>query len=156
MIAERVEQSFELAGAAAACRELAVFEQDIRGTTELGRRDPVPHDLADAGDLIHRAERTVVAGLPREPRAERGRRRARDELGRRCGQLLLALGIDLSECIDAHDLVNDDAPIADRVDELARDEVGECGFGVIVFGQRGDRGRCHSLAQDRERFERGA
>src|SRR5207302_1757713 len=79
-IAERVEQRLELAGAAAARRELAIREQYVGRAVALAGGEPVPHDLAHARDLIHRAERAVIAGLPRETRADRDRRRARDEL----------------------------------------------------------------------------
>ena len=68
-IAERVEERLELAGTAAARGELAIGEQDVGGALAVTGGEPVPHDLAHARDLIHRAERTVIAGLPREARA---------------------------------------------------------------------------------------
>ncbi len=155
-IAERVEQRLELSGTAAARGELAIGEQHVGGAIALAGGDPVPHDFAHARDLIHGAERAVVAGLPGEARALRDRGGRRDQLGGGGGQPLLGIHVELREHVDAHDLVEHDAAVADGVDELARDQRGECRFDVDAGRERADRGRRDGLAQDRERFESGA
>ena len=155
-IAECVEQRLELAGTTAPRRELAILEQNIGRARAIACGEPVPHDFADARDLIHRAERAVVAGLPREPRALRDGRRTCDELGRCRRQALLGRGIELREDVDAHHLVKHDATVADGIDELAREQAGERGLRVDTRCERGNgRGR-DCLAQDRECLERRA
>ncbi len=154
-IAERVEQRFELACTTRAGGELAELQQHVGGLLALAGGEPVPHDLAHARDLIHRAERAVVAGLPGEARALRHRCGARDQLGG-CGRQLLAnLGRDLSEHVDAHDLVEHDAAIADGIDELMRDQARESGFDIDLRCERGHCGRRDCLTEHGEHFDRG-
>jgi hypothetical protein len=155
-VAERVEQRLELAGATAARRELAIGEQGVGGSVAVARREPVPHDLAHARDLIHRAERAVVSGLPREARPGRVGSRAGDQLRRGTRQPLLVVDRHVGEHVDAHDLVHDDPAVADRVDELAGDEARQRGFDLDPRRERCDRGGRDRSAQDGERFERGA
>jgi hypothetical protein len=67
---------------------------------------------------------------------------------------MLVIARHVGEHVDAHDPVNDDAAIADRVDQLAREQAGQRGFDVDPRGERADRGRRDRRTQDRERLDR--
>ena len=75
----RISLAIEVAALGKDTVPTMVFDEvdsGIGGAVAVAGGEPVPHDLAHARDLIHRAERAVISGLPREPRPGRADGRA--------------------------------------------------------------------------------
>ena len=154
--AERVEEGFGFARATRTSGERAMGQEHIGRAIPLTGREPMPHHFTDARDLIHRAERTVIARLPSETRTLRHGSGARNKLGGSGRQTLALVGLHLLKDIDAHDFMENDAAITDRIHKLTGNETGQRGFDIETRGKRGNRSGRDGLTKHRKRLHRGA